>query len=842
LAENIVFGFLVLGFLAYIAYHIAKAFFPGARGSGEKKFSAIQVIAFDANNRAFKLPPGNWKVRLNEQATTLELSAVGKRISYALSSDVLCIEIQDQKQEKAIGKTMRRMALTGLASELLSEGAGLGGAVMDFAIRGSHERTIVSAVMMMSDYTMVSVETTDEEFRRLLRSLPPGTNSDAMSAEAARRLEAADRMVADGPRVLNEFDANIESLSQRQSSLLATATHANSFNERDTARQQAKEIAEAIRAAANLKKYVLWRMGAIAPPEGVPEAVNSSPTSDSRRFAEVMKDGGDGAKGYTNALTIAAKVEKATRGFGGWPEWVMLAGAASLILLVLYGAIVLSRSHDVPQVSKQTPTTPTPSLTVGAKPQEVTPTVSESLSTQPSTVAEILSTQRSLTIPPPIGLVNDFANIIPAEQAARIERLGRLVREKSKGEITVVTLIDIGGRDVGEIALRIGREWNVGTDSRIGDPARNAGTVILFVVNDTSSNGNDHIAITSGKDNEGFITDGIAGSIRLEAMPLLTQHLYGDGLEIITKRVAQRYATRFSFSLDSAVTAVGPSDANKATERQDSATNSRKTKETQIPTPDAKKVDGTALVAQAVRDIQRMEAGERSVNRVITALYQATEFRVTKIEPSQDRANFAIHLSYGLPRRAIDAAMGALRTLASREVRSCRPWYFNQGWKGACLGGNAKYPVLDTFLVAAAKSWLYLVNVGRTNTIYFSFRSDETMAMYGGSDDVLPGGDDRTFVFDHPMMIEPATPGMLSIKLEGSSATVMEIPLLWGGCKKYAAGRSYRECQPASMFPPVSLNSRQGQLMIATQQLEHVVRVPRDALNGATNVVAVARW
>src|SRR5215216_5906139 len=59
-------------------------------------------------------------------------------------------------------------------------------------------------------------------------------------------------------------------------------------------------------------------------------------------------------------------------------------------------------------------------------------------------------------IPPPRGLVNDFANVLPAASAARIERIAQDVRDKSQGEMAIVTLTDLGGRQPNDLALRIG--------------------------------------------------------------------------------------------------------------------------------------------------------------------------------------------------------------------------------------------------------------------------------------------------------------------------------------------------------------------------------------------------
>lgn len=163
----------------------------------------------------------------------------------------------------------------------------------------------------------------------------------------------------------------------------------------------------------------------------------------------------------------------------------------------------------------------------------------------------VLPAQQDVTIPPPRGMLNDFANVIPADQAARIDRLASLVREHSRGEIAVVTLADIGTRDAGDIALRIGREWKVGANAAIGDEARNAGVVILVVPKETSSDGRGHVFISTGQGAEGFLTDGMTGDIRREATPLLQRKDYGTAIELMTQRVAERYAANFGFSIDS---------------------------------------------------------------------------------------------------------------------------------------------------------------------------------------------------------------------------------------------------------------------------------------------------
>src|SRR5690348_3260322 len=101
-------------------------------------------------------------------------------------------------------------------------------------------------------------------------------------------------------------------------------------------------------------------------------------------------------------------------------------------------------------------------------------------------------------IPVPTGLVNDFANVISPASAQRMEAIAQDVRDKSKGEIAIVTLPDLGGRDPADIARQIGRDWKVGNMAPIGDRSRNAGVVILLVPKETSSDGRGYCRIETG--------------------------------------------------------------------------------------------------------------------------------------------------------------------------------------------------------------------------------------------------------------------------------------------------------------------------------------------------------
>jgi uncharacterized protein len=153
-------------------------------------------------------------------------------------------------------------------------------------------------------------------------------------------------------------------------------------------------------------------------------------------------------------------------------------------------------------------------------------------------------------LPAPVGYVNDFANVLTPEAAARIDDLAKRVNAATRGDMVIVTLPNLGGRPVEEVSLRLGREWKVGADAAIGDQARNAGVIILLVPKETSDDGRGYCRIETGQGTEGFITDAISGEICREQTPLFRAQDYAGALERIATDVAGRYAANFGVALD----------------------------------------------------------------------------------------------------------------------------------------------------------------------------------------------------------------------------------------------------------------------------------------------------
>ena len=165
----------------------------------------------------------------------------------------------------------------------------------------------------------------------------------------------------------------------------------------------------------------------------------------------------------------------------------------------------------------------------------------------------VMMTLQAIQPPAPTGRVNDFAGVLSAESESVMSRIAEDVLAKSGGEIAVVTIADIGARQPEEWGLEIGRQWGVGARGDPGDRTRNAGVVILLVPKETNSDGRGHCRIEVGRGAEGFITDATSGTICREATPYFARGDYSSGLTLVTARVAERFASEFGFSLDTAL-------------------------------------------------------------------------------------------------------------------------------------------------------------------------------------------------------------------------------------------------------------------------------------------------
>jgi uncharacterized protein len=162
-----------------------------------------------------------------------------------------------------------------------------------------------------------------------------------------------------------------------------------------------------------------------------------------------------------------------------------------------------------------------------------------------------------IVVPPPRGYVNDFAGVLDPASVAHMEAVIAEVREKTRAEIAVVTLSDIGNHAAPDVALQIGRQWGVGAKGEAGDRAKNLGIVVLLVPLQNHRSGTGHLFISAGRGSEGFLTDAHVGRIRDAMTPFLTREEYGAGLARGVGLLAQAVAQEFGVTLTGVPSARG---------------------------------------------------------------------------------------------------------------------------------------------------------------------------------------------------------------------------------------------------------------------------------------------
>ena len=125
----------------------------------------------------------------------------------------------------------------------------------------------------------------------------------------------------------------------------------------------------------------------------------------------------------------------------------------------------------------------------------------------------------AITYPSPVGHVNDFANIIPANVKQNLETKLREYQNKTSIEIVVVTVRSLEGMSEADYTIGLARSWGV------GDKQKNNGVVLLVAPNERK------VRIETGYGIEADLTDSQAGVIiRDNIIPYFKQGRMVDGI------------------------------------------------------------------------------------------------------------------------------------------------------------------------------------------------------------------------------------------------------------------------------------------------------------------------
>jgi uncharacterized protein len=126
------------------------------------------------------------------------------------------------------------------------------------------------------------------------------------------------------------------------------------------------------------------------------------------------------------------------------------------------------------------------------------------------------------------GAVNDFAGVISAPAAGRMEQLAREVLQKTGTALVVATVETIGENDPDDYANRLYQAWGIG---RKGE---DKGVLIFLALKER------RVRIETGYGVEGILPDGLTGGILdRHALPAFKEGDFGRGLLATMTAVAQ---------------------------------------------------------------------------------------------------------------------------------------------------------------------------------------------------------------------------------------------------------------------------------------------------------------
>lgn len=140
-------------------------------------------------------------------------------------------------------------------------------------------------------------------------------------------------------------------------------------------------------------------------------------------------------------------------------------------------------------------------------------------------------------------IASDYAHVIPAGSARKINRFRAAVNAGSHGSLAIATIPDLRGRDIAatahDIAARI----------FVVRRANESNVLVLVVPKATSSDSVGHVFIDTEFGGSRVLTDAVSGSIRDEVIPQMREGMYGPALELMALRITQRFGEAYSFAL-----------------------------------------------------------------------------------------------------------------------------------------------------------------------------------------------------------------------------------------------------------------------------------------------------
>ena len=160
----------------------------------------------------------------------------------------------------------------------------------------------------------------------------------------------------------------------------------------------------------------------------------------------------------------------------------------------------------------------------------------------------------------PRGLVNDFANVIPAAEETQLRAVLTELQQKTGAEVVVVTLPSLDGGQIDDFTIRLAERWG------IGQRGKDNGILLLGATQEGRGN---RLRVEVGYGLEGVINDAAAGRILDQyVVPAWNQQQYGAAIASGGAAIAQRVAADKGIQLSGVPQAVnrgyGPQPSRKS--------------------------------------------------------------------------------------------------------------------------------------------------------------------------------------------------------------------------------------------------------------------------------------
>ncbi len=150
----------------------------------------------------------------------------------------------------------------------------------------------------------------------------------------------------------------------------------------------------------------------------------------------------------------------------------------------------------------------------------------------------------------PTNYLNDYASVVDAESAQKMNALALELKQRTNTEIAVVTIKSLEGSDIDTFAEELFKKWGVGDK-------KDRGVLVVLAVEDR------RYRTEVGYGLEAILPDGKVGGFGREMVPYLRQNQYGAALLLNESRIAQTIAQ------DAGVTLTGVPEMARRSRRGD---------------------------------------------------------------------------------------------------------------------------------------------------------------------------------------------------------------------------------------------------------------------------------